>query len=322
MELATRDTIDGHVVVTTHSPREAPGLLARSVPDLRLEVPQGDRPFVFRHSAFGDGLLRSFELVVSGPALAHGDLPPDRIAVGHVVAGRFEGESEHRRIDPSLPFLRTSGTAVLRMHDAHLRFVTFDAAEVHRAAARAEEAGGPHVRLVRSRPDSAPAAAAWRWAADRVHETVRDPRAVGSPIVMGELFDLAVRMLHRCFGEEAESAAAVPSGSPAAVRRAVAFLEEHASGPLGMTEVAVAAGVSVRSLQALFRRHLGVSPLEHLHAIRLEAARRELRDADPDHLVSVGEVATRWGFANSGRFARVYAARFGELPNHTLRRGR
>ncbi len=88
-----------------------------------------------------------------------------------------------------------------------------------------------------------------------------------------------------------------------------------------MPDVAAAARVSVRSLQTLFRRHLGVTPLEHLHAIRLEAARRELLSGEaPAGGRSVGDVAVRWGFANSGRFARVYAARFGERPSDTLRR--
>ncbi|WP_375389536.1 helix-turn-helix transcriptional regulator [uncultured Amnibacterium sp.] len=322
METAAPTAIDGHLVVSTHRPQEAPGLLARSFPDLRLEVPADSRPFLFRHSAFGDELLRSYEIVVSGPALAAGSLPADRVSVGHVVAGRFEGESGHRSIDPSVPFLRTAESSVLRMHDVHLRFVTFDASALRRVAGRAEAAGGPHLRLMRTRPTSASGAAAWRWVADRVHETVRDPRAVASPIVMEELFDLAARVLLRAFGDRAEVPDSPRSSAPAAVRRAVVYLEEHADGAVTMPEVAAAARVSVRSLQALFQRHLGVSPLSHLHAIRLEAARRELIDADRDEPGTVGEIAARWGFANSGRFARVYEARFGELPSRTMRRGR
>jgi transcriptional regulator GlxA family with amidase domain len=83
-------------------------------------------------------------------------------------------------------------------------------------------------------------------------------------------------------------------------------------------DVAAAARISVRSLQSLFRRHLGVSPVEHLHAIRLESARRDLL-AGTGEDATVRGVAERWGFGNSGRFARLYQARFGELPSDTLR---
>jgi AraC-like DNA-binding protein len=311
------------VVVTTHRRDEAPRLLARTFPALRLEIPPSDGPFAFRHSALGDARLTASELVLSGPAAAHGALRGERVAVGQVLAGDFEAVWARHRIDPALPFLRPTGPASLRMHDVHLRLVELDAAAVRERAARAEESGAPHVRLVRTRPGSAAAAVAWRWVADRVHDTVRDPRAVASPIVMGELFDLAARMLLRCFGDVPEVPGPSTATAPAAVRRAVAFLEDHAASPVSMPEVAAAARVSVRSLQSLFRRHLGTTPLEHLHGIRLEAARRELLEAgDPRERMAVRDVAARWGFGNSGRFARNYAARFGERPSETLRRAR
>jgi AraC-like DNA-binding protein len=322
MPIRMQDAEDARIAVSTHRPEEASALLARSFPGLRLEVPRGARPFVFRHSAYGSGPLRAYELAVSGPSIASGSLPADRVSVGHVLAGRFEEATARQGVDPSLPFLRTAGPAMLRMHDVHLRLVTLDTATLRRIAMRAEDAGGPHLRLVRGRPISPAAAGAWRWMADRVHETMRDQRAAANPIVMDELLDTTVRMLLRCFGDASAREESTPSGSPAALRRAVAYLEEHANASVTMPDVAAAARVSVRSLQVLFRRHLGVTPVEHLHGIRLEAARRELLEAAQEGPVAIGEVAARWGFANSGRFARVYAARFGELPHNTLRLAR
>ena len=310
------------VVVTTRRREEAPALLARTFPDLRLEVPESTEPFVFRLSSLGNVRLTVDELVVSGAASLHGALRPDRVAVGQVLAGRLEAVHARHRIDASQPFLRPAGAGSLRMHDVHLRLVELDVAAVRRGADRAEEAGSPHVRLVRSRPASPGAARAWCWLSDRVHDTVRDPRAAASPIVMGELLDLAARMLLRCFGDEPEIPAIPAVAAPAAVRRAVAYLEEHAGEPVSMPDVASASRVSVRSLQALFRRHLGTTPIEHLHTIRLDAARRELLEPDGDGAGSVHDVAVRWGFGNSGRFARIYADRFGERPGDTFRRSR
>jgi AraC-like DNA-binding protein len=105
----------------------------------------------------------------------------------------------------------------------------------------------------------------------------------------------------------------------AAVRRAVAFMEDHASRPLTVAEIAAAAGVGARGLQAAFRRHLDTTPLEHLRRIRLERVHLELAAAGSG--VTVGEIARRWGFANPGRFAGQYREAYGVSPVSTLRRG-
>ncbi|GAB7046888.1 AraC family transcriptional regulator [Catenuloplanes indicus] len=104
-----------------------------------------------------------------------------------------------------------------------------------------------------------------------------------------------------------------------AVRRAIAFMEEHAAEPLTIMEIAAATGVGPRGLQIAFRRHLDTTPLEYLRRVRLERVRQELRSADPAGRVTVREVARRWGFANPGRFAGQYRALFGETPARTLR---
>jgi transcriptional regulator GlxA family with amidase domain len=76
--------------------------------------------------------------------------------------------------------------------------------------------------------------------------------------------------------------------------------------------------VSVRTLQELFRRHLDTTPTDHLRAIRLDRAHRELRAADPES-TTVGAVAGRWGFTHTGRFAATYRTRYGASPSETLR---
>ncbi|GAB2596955.1 hypothetical protein Aab01nite_72410 [Paractinoplanes abujensis] len=106
--------------------------------------------------------------------------------------------------------------------------------------------------------------------------------------------------------------------TPAAVRRAVTYIDANAHLPLRVGEIAAAAGTSARALQYGFRRHLGTTPLHYLSRVRLELARRELQEADPARGDTVGAVATRWGFANAGRFAAAYRAAYGVLPSDTL----
>jgi AraC-like DNA-binding protein len=306
------------VAVSTHDRAEAARLLRRTYPDVALEIARSDAPFVFRHSAIGDGRIRTSELMISGPARATGTFEERTGTVGEVLSGRLSAEYARTRIDTAQPFLRPSGPARFVLDDVHLRTTEFDAEPFHQAVERYEQTGLRR-RLSRTAPLSPSAGAAWSWTATHVQRTMRDPHSFDNPIVAGELFDLAVRTLLACFAEpSAEGPVPSLAGAPRAVRRAVAYLEEHALDVVTVPDVAEAARISVRSLQSLFRRHLGVSPVEHLHAIRREAARRDLRAGSGED-ATVRAVAERWGFGNSGRFARLYQARFGELPSDTLR---
>ncbi|GAA0266178.1 AraC family transcriptional regulator [Cryptosporangium japonicum] len=105
---------------------------------------------------------------------------------------------------------------------------------------------------------------------------------------------------------------------PATVRRAVAYIDAHADQPVTSEDIAAAAGVSVRALQAGFRRHLDTTPLGYLRRVRLEHAHRDLRAADPTTGVTVAAIARKWGFTDLGRFAADYRRTFDCLPRHTL----
>ncbi|MET7966380.1 helix-turn-helix transcriptional regulator [Micromonospora sp. NPDC005305] len=101
------------------------------------------------------------------------------------------------------------------------------------------------------------------------------------------------------------------------VRRAIAFMEEHAEQDISPADVAAAAAVSIRALQLAFRRHLDSTPMAQLRRIRLERAHHELRQADP-RWETVSRIASRWGFPSHSRFAAHYRAVFGVPPSRTL----
>jgi len=101
--------------------------------------------------------------------------------------------------------------------------------------------------------------------------------------------------------------------APAAVRRAIAFMESHADQPLTVAQIAAALGIGARDLCEAFRRHLGTTPPARLRRIRLERVHQELQSADPAG-PTVAEIARRWGFADPGRFAGYYRARYGIAP--------
>jgi len=109
--------------------------------------------------------------------------------------------------------------------------------------------------------------------------------------------------------------------APATARlaRAETFLLEHVQDPIGVEDVARAAGMSERGLQSAFRRAHASTPMAYLRRIRLQMARDLLRDAA---VGSVAEAAGRVAIPHLGRFAAAYRAEFGELPGATLRAAR
>jgi AraC-like DNA-binding protein len=103
------------------------------------------------------------------------------------------------------------------------------------------------------------------------------------------------------------------------IDRAEEFLRHSLAEPVTLVAIAAAADTSVRTLMRGFRNRFGVSPMQHLRALRLDGAHRVLERAAPDEL-SVTRVALDHGLPHLGRFASDYGRRFGERPSDTLRR--
>lgn len=112
--------------------------------------------------------------------------------------------------------------------------------------------------------------------------------------------------------------AATPDQLPGCLVRADGYIRQNLTRALRVEDVALAAGVGVRALEAAFRRHWRTTPSAHLRDLRLDAAHQLLSTPDRDLTVTDAAVAT--GFRHLGRFAQSYARRFGELPSRTLRR--
>ena len=85
-----------------------------------------------------------------------------------------------------------------------------------------------------------------------------------------------------------------------------------------MTDLSQESGASIRTLRRGFQERFGVSPKAYLLAQRLIGARRALRSATKQTLVT--DVANNWGFWHMGQFAADYRRQFGELPSETRRR--
>ncbi len=116
--------------------------------------------------------------------------------------------------------------------------------------------------------------------------------------------------LHQHNQPAQKTAAALPH----VLRRALDYMESQASQTITIGDIAQAAGVSVRSLYAGFREHLGVAPMARLKQMRLEAARQHLLKGG----VSVTQIALACGFTHLGQFSADYRRHYGERPSETL----
>jgi AraC-like DNA-binding protein len=110
-----------------------------------------------------------------------------------------------------------------------------------------------------------------------------------------------------------------PFAAPRTLREAERLMRE-AGGLASVHEIAAAAGVSVRSLEAGFREWKKETPLGFMRRLRLAAAREQL--SRPDAQTTVTDVALSFGFLHLSRFAQYYRAAFNEDPSETLRSSR
>lgn len=100
-------------------------------------------------------------------------------------------------------------------------------------------------------------------------------------------------------------------------RRAEAWMREHLSEAVQVTDACLALRVSRRELEYAFRWTFDTSPRDFLQALRLNAVRRALQRRGSPKTVS--RLALDHGITHFGRFAQHYRVLFGESPSETRR---
>lgn len=104
------------------------------------------------------------------------------------------------------------------------------------------------------------------------------------------------------------------------IRRATDWIDSHVSEKISLQDIAVAAGMGHRTLQKLFRREVGMTPIQYVIAVRLSRVHEELTLAGSDR--PIASIARAWGFGHMGEFERHYRERFGRTPSETRREAR
>ena len=108
--------------------------------------------------------------------------------------------------------------------------------------------------------------------------------------------------------------------TPASIRLAIQFIHEHLNEPLKNNDVALAAGISERTLNNLMHQFVGKTSKQYILHKRLAVTRSKLQN--PATACSVTKVLSDIGIQNHGRFSAIYKEKFGELPSETLTNAR
>lgn len=303
----------------------ARSVLNRFYYPIAVGVPDGAEGFGLDMRMIQVGPLTVGRLSFAGPVtLTAVDL--DAYHVTMPIRGRVRARHAGHEVmaEPSIGAVFGPSGRIRTLHSARSSQLDI---KIERAALDAELAGllgrpldGP-IDLPPSITLSDGPARSWRRLVRLLHDEAGQPHSLlAHPLIADRMRHAVMTGLlfsvpHRYC--DALRAPARP-GAPRAVQRAVDAIHDEPERSFTVADLAEIAGVSVRSLQEGFRRHVGCSPMAYLQQARLARVHEELGSADPS-LVTVAAVAHRWGFAHLGRFASAYRARFGIPPSTRLR---
>lgn len=214
------------------------------------------------------------------------------------------------------PLLIAHGmSCALRVNGARFDVVTIAADALHKAATETSQ----QVRFLNWRPRSPGALRAWHRALDYVTATLAAPDTAAQPLIVAALAPVLAGALLECYpASVTDRQPAGDSALPETLKDAVAFIHRNAGGDISINDVAAAVHLTPRAVQYLFRRQLDTTPTEYMRRVRLHLAHQELITGGRSN-ATVTEVAQRWGFAHTGRFAVLYRQTYGQSPHATLK---
>lgn len=135
-------------------------------------------------------------------------------------------------------------------------------------------------------------------------------REFGDDIAM-TVADMCVHFGMRRGEERPQSSLSMTVGSrnPHLIK-AVRLMQDNLEDPLDVEVIAAQSTISRRQLERLFNTHTGRTPSRFYKDLRLDRARKLLRDTD----YRIVTIAAACGFANATTFSKSFRRRFGTCP--------
>ena len=257
------------------------------------------------------------EYRLSAAAVRSSVRPEGQLFACSVRSARGSVRSGRQELASGVPWLSDGREVTARWdEEAHVRAVVVDPGWAQETARRILGDDRLRIRVTDPAPADRRAAAHWSRTVARLAEEAE--AAIGHTLIEAEIARHALMVTLAAFpsalhGREQRSAQTTPA--PSTVRRAMAFMEEHAHEPITVDDVARAVHISTRGLQYAFRRAAGLTPRQHLVRVRLDGAHRDLLRAGPGE--TVAEIGRRWGFSHPSRFAAEFRRVYGRSPAET-----
>lgn len=113
-----------------------------------------------------------------------------------------------------------------------------------------------------------------------------------------------------CLAHMEKSVRALDAERMKPMQQAMLFMQEHYMEDIGLEDVSSAAGFSVSYFSTVFRKETGRTCLEYLTGIRMDEARRLLRE----NKMSIEMVGKAVGLSDYKRFARTFKKETGVSP--------
>ena len=137
-------------------------------------------------------------------------------------------------------------------------------------------------------------------------------RRQASPLFVGAIAQAIAIHLARSYGvTDEESHGSSPSLPGHKLRQITNWMAEHLTEEFSLDRLAAQAGLSRFHFQRLFKAATGVSPSRYHIDLRLNEARRLLRETK----MGVVDVALEVGYANPSHFARLFRRETGLSPS-------
>ncbi|MGE2721572.1 AraC family transcriptional regulator [Mycolicibacterium celeriflavum] len=280
---------------------------------------------ILTHARTTVGPLTLDDITVVGEAEVRPD-PLNRVAVIWPTAGRVATACDGLRTDVG-PGEVAMLTQPHLPHRAHFEDAQFTAVliDVRVTAGVAAGLPGGHaplpIRFNSFSPVDEAAAQLWKNTVRYVRDIVLSDETAVTPVLVEQASRLMAAVTLETFPN---TVTACPSllnrgeDQPVLLRRAIEFMEANVRDDIALPDIAEAVHVTPRAVQYMFQRHLATTPLQYLRRMRLNYAHQELLGARNGDTVT--EIAARWGFAHTGRFAVLYRQTYGQSPHVTLSR--
>ncbi|GAA2195002.1 hypothetical protein GCM10009848_61060 [Micromonospora lupini] len=308
----------------THEVAQANDVISQRCAGLELRPRRVDAPFLYREESIDVGQILASRVQCGMEFEMHLEPLRDLMLVA-MVRGRAEVRDgrEEAQTGPGGVVLQRTGRPLFNMgRHLDLYSISLDPHTVTEAAVERTGIAPADFRFEAMTPVTSEMGQFWYDTATHLYGLLSGPpEPLRSPLVIRSAIDLAASAALACFPNSAMTISHRPDASPlpaGPVRRAMSFIETHAGEAITTTQIADAARVTPRALQAAFRRHLGTTPRAYLRRTRIDRAHQDLLAADPSRGDTVAATAHRWGYLHTDRFTADYRAAHGRSPSDTL----